>query len=944
MADSVDIHRLVVEHALDLVSVVDEDGRVVYASPSHRRVLGYEPDDLVGQRWLDLAHPQDRETARSAMDARDDAQVVVRLRDSDGRWVLVEGQANTVPGARVRLAVWRDVTARTRAERRRDAQYTVTQLLAAASGLREAAEGVLRVAGERLSWEVGQLWRADGDVLRRVALWTADGVEAREAGPFAGRGELARGETLAGRVWERAEGGWVAETAADRGLPAGPLHAGIAVPVPVGGETWGVLEWAARKERTPDDDRLRVFASFGGQLGLFIERTEAERQAHTSRTMLDAVVDGTLDAVFVKDAAGRYLLINESGARSLGRPIEQVLGRTDDELLPAAQAADISARDRQVMESGQTVTGEETVGDRVFLSTKAAYKDPGGTLLGLIGIAHDVTERRRLEAELQQAQKLEAVGRLAGGVAHDFNNILSVIRGFSDLARAQLEGSNASVDEWLGHVSRATEQGSSLTRQLLAFSRRQPLDTERIAVNGVVADMDALLRRVLGEDLRLVTVFGASPGTVEINRGQLEQVIMNLAVNARDAMPAGGKLTVETGDVSLDGEAALRLGIEPGEYVLLRVSDTGVGMAAETLRHGLRAVLHHQGRRRRHRARALDGVRDRHRARRPRRRAERAGLGHHVHDPPAGGAAGRGRRRRPPGRPGHGGGQRHRAGRRGRRRAARAGARDARAARLPRARRALGRGGAGVGAHVRRPDRRAADRCHHAGHARTGAGDTPAQRPAGPADRVRDRLRRHAARPGAASGRRRAEQAVRDGGADGRARRGAPRGTGDGRVIAYFCSTCAAQFTPSEAPPERCPICEDERQYVPVSGQRWTTPDELREGRRTELRDEGEFAAIGVEPGFAIGQRALLVPLGERLLMWDCIPLLDDAGAQEIERRGGLAAIAISHPHYYTGMVEWARRFDCPVLLHAADARWITRPDPLVELWDGDVARARRTA
>jgi glyoxylase-like metal-dependent hydrolase (beta-lactamase superfamily II) len=155
-------------------------------------------------------------------------------------------------------------------------------------------------------------------------------------------------------------------------------------------------------------------------------------------------------------------------------------------------------------------------------------------------------------------------------------------------------------------------------------------------------------------------------------------------------------------------------------------------------------------------------------------------------------------------------------------------------------------------------------------------------------------------------------------------------------VIAYFCATCAAQFEPSAAPPERCPICEDERQYVPVSGQRWTTPDELRERHRTELRVEGEFSAIGVEPRFAIGQRALLVPLGERLLMWDCIPLLDDAGATEVERRGGLAAIAISHPHYYSGMVEWARRFDCRVLLHAADARWITRPDPLVELWDGE--------
>jgi PAS domain S-box-containing protein len=583
VAESVDIHRLVVEHALDLVSVVDEDGCVVYASPSHLRVLGHEPDDLVGRRWLDLAHPADREAARLAMSAHDDAQPVVRLRHCDGSWILVEGQANTVPGAQVRLAVWRDVTARTRAERRRDAQYTVTQVLAAASGLREAAEGVLRVAGERLSWEVGQLWRADGDVLRRVSLWTADGVEAREAGPFAGRSELQRGETLAGRVWATGEAGWVEEIAGDRELPPGTLHAGIAVPVPVAGGTWGVLEWAARKQRTPDDDRLRVFASLGGQLGLFIERTEAKRQARTSRTLLDAVVEGTLDAVFVKDAAGRYLLINESGARALGWPVTDVIGRRVEELLPSAEADEISARDRQVMESGQTVTGEESIGDRVYLSTKAAYKDETGALLGLIGIAHDVTDRRRLEAELQQAQKLEAVGRLAGGVAHDFNNILSVIRGFSDLARAQLEGANGTVDEWLGHVSRATDQGSALTRQLLAFSRRQPLDTERLAVNGVVADMDALMRRVLGEDLRLVTVFGASPGTVEINRGQLEQVIMNLAVNARDAMPGGGKLTVETADATLDDEAALRLGIEPGEYVQLRVSDTGVGMDAETL-------------------------------------------------------------------------------------------------------------------------------------------------------------------------------------------------------------------------------------------------------------------------------------------------------------------------------------------------------------------------
>jgi hypothetical protein len=156
-------------------------------------------------------------------------------------------------------------------------------------------------------------------------------------------------------------------------------------------------------------------------------------------------------------------------------------------------------------------------------------------------------------------------------------------------------------------------------------------------------------------------------------------------------------------------------------------------------------------------------------------------------------------------------------------------------------------------------------------------------------------------------------------------------------VTCFYCATCGAQFAPSPGPPERCPVCEDQRQYVPASGQRWTTLDELRERHRTEVRTEGEYAGVGMDPGFAIGQRALLVPLRDSSLMWDCIPLLDDAGAAEVERRGGLAAIAISHPHYYTGMVEWAHRFDCPIHIHAADARWIMRPDPAVELWDGDV-------
>jgi hypothetical protein len=152
----------------------------------------------------------------------------------------------------------------------------------------------------------------------------------------------------------------------------------------------------------------------------------------------------------------------------------------------------------------------------------------------------------------------------------------------------------------------------------------------------------------------------------------------------------------------------------------------------------------------------------------------------------------------------------------------------------------------------------------------------------------------------------------------------------------FICVACGTQHPDSDAAPAECPICVDERQYVPKDGQRWTTLAELASDHSNEFRDEGTLTGVGTEPGFAIGQRALLLPYGDSNVMWDCITLLDEATAEEVERRGGLAAIAISHPHYYSGMVEWAHRFDCPIHLHAADAEWVMRRDPAISHWDGE--------
>jgi glyoxylase-like metal-dependent hydrolase (beta-lactamase superfamily II) len=153
----------------------------------------------------------------------------------------------------------------------------------------------------------------------------------------------------------------------------------------------------------------------------------------------------------------------------------------------------------------------------------------------------------------------------------------------------------------------------------------------------------------------------------------------------------------------------------------------------------------------------------------------------------------------------------------------------------------------------------------------------------------------------------------------------------------WLCKTCATQYPPSDEPPGACPICEDPRQYIPHDeGQVWLTWDDFRAKHRAELRDDHGFLGIGTDPSFAIGQRALLVKSRAGNVLWDCIPLLDDEIRRRIETEGGLQGIAISHPHYYSAMVEWANAFGCPIHLHEAERKWVMRPDPAVRFWSGD--------
>ncbi|MBI4565713.1 MAG: response regulator [Planctomycetes bacterium] len=297
------------------------------------------------------------------------------------------------------------------------------------------------------------------------------------------------------------------------------------------------------------------------------------------------LLEHALDAVMTMNTAGAVLECNKAAEELLGRPRNQIVGKPySDFVVPADIDRAVSLL--QTLEArGSVVTRDIHLlrPDRreACVDISASVVQFGAERL-VLSITRDVTEQNRLERQYQQAQKMEAIGRLAGGVAHDFNNLLTAIMGYGELVGTRLHPKDPlsqDVEEILNAGRRATE----LTRHLLAFSRKQIVSPRVLDLNAVVAQMDKLLRRLIGEDIELLCVPNPALGRVKADPGQIEQVIMNLAVNARDAMPEGGKLTIETGNADLDEEYARRhAGVRPGRYVMLAISDTGCGMDEAT--------------------------------------------------------------------------------------------------------------------------------------------------------------------------------------------------------------------------------------------------------------------------------------------------------------------------------------------------------------------------
>jgi PAS domain S-box-containing protein len=315
---------------------------------------------------------------------------------------------------------------------------------------------------------------------------------------------------------------------------------------------------------------------------------QLKKKARTSEEKYKRLMEQANDGIFLLDSSGVVLEVNRRGEEVLGRASADIIGRPFEAFVPNVKVEPERGQLQALHGAGSTSVDHVSFkcpdGRTVWINLSISRVEIGSDRM-ILTIVHDITERKILEERYQQAQKLDAIGQLAGGVAHDFNNLLTVIGGYSEVVLTELPPESA-LRAHVGEIRKAAERAAGLTRQLLLFSRKQVLEPRVLNLNAIVIDTQKMLGRLIGEDISLTTKLDPNLGPVLADAGQMEQIIMNLALNARDAMPQGGKITIETANVELD-EIYARMHPEapPGRYSLLAVSDTGCGISDDVKAH-----------------------------------------------------------------------------------------------------------------------------------------------------------------------------------------------------------------------------------------------------------------------------------------------------------------------------------------------------------------------
>ncbi len=607
-------YRSVLGNLREVVFQIDADGRWLLLNAAWEELTGFSLAESLGMPFLEYVHPEDRakhaELFRSLTERRQASfrhEIRYRTREGSSRWMEVHARPTvddegTVSGIAGTLS---DLTDRKRAEQLAAAQSLLLERIAAGLELPDALERIVRFTEEHGSGLLGSimllepteqvLQLASGPSLpehfRRAMATIPVHPSAGPCGAAAFRRERVVVRDIA------SEQSWIGTR--EIALASG-LRACSALPcLSADGSVLGTFALYYRELREPDPSDQQIAEIATHLAGIAIERERNQEALRRTTRLLQQVLDTLPVGVWVLDQEGRIVFGNPASEQIWGRPhafgvdhFERYKGWRAEtgEAIATNEWAVARALQRGETSLNELVAIESQDGrQKTLLNSAAPIRGADGEILGAISLHQDITEQRaaeealrRSEEQLRQAQKMEAVGLLAGGVAHDFNNLLTGILSYSDLLLQELrQGDPIRAD--VEQIRHAGQRAAVLTRQLLAFSRRQVLQPKVLSLNATVGELDAMLRRVVGADIALETDLDPALWYVLADPGQLEQVLVNLVVNARDAMPWGGRLHIRTANNHLDIDSPERAnGVRPGDYVTLAVSDTGIGMDVPT--------------------------------------------------------------------------------------------------------------------------------------------------------------------------------------------------------------------------------------------------------------------------------------------------------------------------------------------------------------------------
>jgi PAS domain S-box-containing protein len=582
---------------------VDAAGIVRSWNPAAERMYGWSADEVVGRPYP-LIGPDQRvefeHLLRSVLDGSSFSGVEVARVARDGRVFDVSASAaplrNAAGEIERALILHADVTelksASRELERRKqelEALHSTTLEVVEHLDRERAIEAVVARACELLDTEHGYVYLAKDD--EELELGLATGV----FGEFVGE-RLKRGEGSAGRIWETGETlvvdsytGWDGRAGQFEQLG---FHAVAAVPLRSKSGFLGVLGVGRRDDTGFTPEGIALLEQFGRLASLALENAQLFEEVRQSRELYARVLETSTDVMVLFGLDGTIEFASRATEAVFGWKPEEIIGQNFAKLVHPDDAADAGAVIAEALATDVSRPATARLRHRdgrwvVVEGKPAVIRNEHGDPELILGIARDVSERveaeeRRceLEAQLRQSQKMEAVGSLAGGIAHDFNNLLTAINGYGGLAIAAVPEGHVQLVADIEEMLEASERARQLIRQLLAFSRKQVLQPRDIDLNEVVTNIQSILGRLIGGEVELVTSLDPDLGHVSADPGQIEQVVMNLCLNARDAMPGGGRLVIETANAHLDSAFVERyVGAPAGPCIALRVSDTGHGMS-----------------------------------------------------------------------------------------------------------------------------------------------------------------------------------------------------------------------------------------------------------------------------------------------------------------------------------------------------------------------------